>query len=256
MSDELARALRELAAQHETPPRVGAAEVRTRAGRRSRRRRAAAALGAATAAACALTAVAFTLHTEDPGRNHRIPATASDTPSRSPATPVPVPPPSGRLDLGRHTLTVGDRVLRVDSHAFGRFPPGTRLTVTAKSELELLPLEGGAEAGHEVKVPYLVELRTPDGEPVYAGALTFDLRALAALPDEAGWLGMSLTDAEWFYARARTGDRIALTSTVLPGAGGATATPTRPPTETGTATGTSTTDGTGGGTPGTPEHTG
>ncbi|MGW4020283.1 hypothetical protein [Streptomyces sp. NPDC005009] len=216
MSDELAGALRELAAQHETPPRVGAAEVRDRARRRSRRRRATAALGTAATAACVLTAVAFTLHTEEPARNGRTPAAASDARTPAPTTATPVPVSDGVLDLGRHTLTVGERVMRVDSHSFRRFPPGSRMTVTAKADLRTLPLEGATESGKAVKVPYLVELRTPDRQQVYAGALAFDTKALAALSAETGWLGMSLTDAEWFYTRARTGDRIEITSTVTP----------------------------------------
>ncbi|WP_208026523.1 hypothetical protein [Streptomyces sp. Tu 3180] len=267
MSDELAAALRGLAERHETPPRVDAAGIRARAGRRSRRRRTAVALGAAATAACALTAVAFALHTGDPGEHHRIPATASDTPDRAPSpgrtTPLPTATPVGHLDLGRHTLTVGDRVLRVDSHSFRRFPPGTRLTVTATSELKVLSLEaeaggldGAGGARYEVKVPYLVELRTPDGEPVYAGALTFDLKSLAALPARTGWLGMSLADAEWFHHRARTGDHIELT-TAAPDTGATTPTPTEPEratettptTETGAGAGTGTETEPGPGTP-------
>lgn len=219
MSDELADVLRELAARHETPPPVDAAEIRDRARRRSRRRRGTAVLGTAAAAACALAAVAFTLHTEDPAENRQVPATASETPPPTSAPATPVPAPAGLLDLGRHTLTVGDRVMRVDSHSFGPFPPGSRMTVVAKADLELLPLEGDPEVGKEVKVPYLVELRTPDREPVYVGALAFDTRALGALSAKAGWVGMSITDAEWFYHRTRVGDRIEITSTVPPDAG-------------------------------------
>ncbi|MFF8030026.1 hypothetical protein [Streptomyces sp. NPDC016626] len=216
MSDELSRVLRELAAQHETPPRVAAAEIRDRARRRSRRRRATAALGTAAAAACALAAVAFTLHTGAPAENRRLPAAAPDAPPPSTAAPVPAPATAGVLDLGRHTLTVGDRVMRVDSHSFRRFAPGTRMTVVARADSKLLPLQYGTQAGEDVKVPYLVELRTPDREPVYAGALAFDTKALAALTAKAGWVGMSITDAEWFYRRARVGDHIEITSTLAP----------------------------------------
>ncbi|MFI5568857.1 hypothetical protein ACIA6T_16205 [Streptomyces sp. NPDC051740] len=239
MSDELARVLRELAAQHETPPRVGAAEVRDRARRRSRSRRATAALGTAATAVCVLTAVAFTPHTEEPARNGRTPAAASDAPAPAPTTATPVPVSAGVLDLGRHTLTVGERVMRVDSHSFRRFPPGSRMTVTAKADLKMLPLEGTTKSGRAVKVPYLVELRTPDRQPVYAGALASGTKALAALSAETGWLGMSLTDAEWFYTRARTGDRIEITSTVTPGAEATATAPTgaeAAPTGPGTAT--------------------
>ncbi|MFD8520947.1 hypothetical protein ACFV2D_13150 [Streptomyces capillispiralis] len=225
MSDELAAALREMAARHETPPRVDAAGIRDRARRRSRRRRVTAVLGTAATAACALTAVAFTLHTGDPAGHHQIPGAASATPTPTPTPTSPAPAPAGVLDLGRHTLTVGDRVMRVDSHSFARFPDGSRMTVVAKAPLESLPLEGAEASGADVKVPYLVELRTPDREPVYVGALAFDVKALAAFPAKAGWAGMSVRDAEWFYRRARVGDRIEITSTPAPGAAETTATP-------------------------------
>ncbi|GAA3199701.1 MULTISPECIES: hypothetical protein [Streptomyces] len=231
MSDELARALRELAAQHETPPRLDAARVRDLARRRSRRRRATAVLGTAVTAACALAALAFTLHPDDPGGRRQLPGTASDRPTTGTPTspPVPTPAPAGVLDLGGHTLTVGDRVMRVDSHSFDRFPPGSRMTVVAKADLRLLPLEAGAGAGgqevKEIKVPYLVELRTSDGEPVYAGALAFDTRALAGLAAGTGWVGMDIRDAEWFYQRIRVGDRIEITSTAAPDAQATTAVP-------------------------------
>ncbi|MGW2928696.1 hypothetical protein ACWC8S_27875 [Streptomyces fungicidicus] len=215
MSDELTGALRELAARHEAPPRIGAAEVRGRAGRRSRRRRATAALGTTAAAVCALTAVAFTLHTEEPGPHHRTPAAGSGTPARPPGTAAPAPAPTsaGVLDLGRRTLTVGERVIRVDSRSFPRFAPGSRMKVVAKSTLKVLPLENGTRAGTEVKVPYLVQLSAPDRQPVYAGALAVDTKALAALSARSGWLGMNVADAKWFYARARAGDRIEITTT-------------------------------------------
>lgn len=236
MSDELADALRELAAQHETPPRVDAAGIRDRARRRSRRRRATVALGTAATAVCVVTAAAFTLHTEEPAGNRHLPGTASDVPAPSAATPstaspTPAPTPSGLLDLGLHTLTVRDRVVRVDSHSFGRFPPGTRLTVVSKADTAVLPLEANPKID-EVKVPYLVELRTPDGGPVYAGALAFDTKVLAGLSGRTGWLGMSLGDAEWFYDQIREGDGIELTTTIVPG----TDVTTIPPGYTGAAT--------------------
>ncbi|MFF9484167.1 hypothetical protein [Streptomyces sp. NPDC014676] len=246
MSDELAGALRELAAQHETPPRVGAAEVRDRARRRSRRRRASAVLGTAAAAACALTAVAFTLHTGDPGRDGRTPAAAPGAPTPSAATPAPTPVGVGVLDLGRHTLTFGGRVLRVESHSFPRFPSGSRMTVVAKDDVRTLRLENGIKSGTEIKVPYLVELRTSGRQPVYAGAPAFDIKELAALSAGTGWLGMSATDAKWFYARVREGDRVEITSTVTPDAGATATAPARAETAAGAP---GTTDRTG--TPGT-----
>ncbi|MFI2375858.1 hypothetical protein ACH5AO_12425 [Streptomyces sp. NPDC018964] len=244
MSDELADALRELAAQHEVPPRVGAAEVRDRARRRSRRRRASAALGTAAAAVCALTAVAFTLHTGDPGRDGRPPAAVPGAPAPSATTPAPTPSPAlaGVLDLGRHTLTFGERVLRVESHFFPRFPSASRMTVVAKDDLRTLRLENGIKPGTEIEIPYLVELRTSDRQPVYAGVPAFDIKELAALSTGTGWLGMSATDAKWFYARVREGDRIEITSTATPSTAATSTTPTQAetpttPTRSETATG-------------------
>ncbi|MGC3000120.1 hypothetical protein ACPF8X_17550, partial [Streptomyces sp. G35A] len=172
---------------------------------------------------CALAAVAVALHPDDPGPGRRLPATAPDTPVSHPATPLPARTPAGLLDLGGHTLTVGDRVMRVDSHSFGRFTPGSELTVTAKNDAGMLPVETEPKGGYEIKVPYLVELRAPDGNPVYAGALAFDMKALAGLETRAGWVGMSPEDAQWFFGRVGVGDRVALTSTVTPGTGTPTA---------------------------------
>ncbi|MFJ9044490.1 hypothetical protein [Streptomyces sp. NPDC102347] len=228
MSDELRGALRELASRHERPPRLAAAEVRDRARRRSRRRRAVLALGTAATAACAATVVALTLHTEPPGgTRHRPGATPAVSPPavRSPSVAAPsrAPRPSaGRLDLGLRTLTLADRVLRVDTRASGRFPPGTRLTVIARTDGGVLPLRTTRTTVQSVKVPYLVQLRTPDGERVYAGPLSFDARLLRALSGTTGWVGMSLADAEWFHDRVRTGDEIELASAADSGGGGAT----------------------------------
>ncbi|MCP8710229.1 hypothetical protein QWL27_31340 [Streptomyces thermocarboxydus] len=214
MSDEIGGALRELAAFHETPPPLPAREVRARANRRSRRRRATLALGTMATAACAVTVVTFALHTDPAaGKRHRPGATpaTSPTPART-ATASPsahAPHPSGRLDVDLRTLTLADRVLKVDLRAAGRFPPGTRLTVVARTSGAVLPLKSRTET-REVKVPYLVELRAPGGEPVYAGALSFDAKVLRSLSGTTGWVGLSARDAEWLHDRLRDGDQIEL----------------------------------------------
>ncbi|MEV5332263.1 hypothetical protein [Streptomyces werraensis] len=216
MSDELSGALRELAALHETPPPLPAAELRDRARRRSRRRRAGLALGTAATAACAVTLVTLALHTDHPaGKRHRPGATpaTSPAPARTPTASASAraPRPSGRLDVDLRTLTLAGRVLRVDLRAAGRFPPGTRLTVVARISGAVLPLKSRTEV-REVKVPYLVELRAPGGEPVYAGALSFDAKVLRALSGTTGWVGLSARDAEWLHDRLRDGDQIELTA--------------------------------------------
>ncbi|MEV5269622.1 hypothetical protein [Streptomyces werraensis] len=213
MSDELTGALRELAALHEAPPPLPAAELRDRARRRSRRRRAGLALGTAAMAACAVTVVILALHTDHPaGKRHRPGATpaTSPVPARPPTASARAPRPSGRLDVDLRTLTLADRVLRVDLRAAGRLPPGTRLTVVARISGAVLPLKSRTEA-REVKVPYLVELRAPGGAPVYAGALSFDAKVLRALSGTTGWVGLSARDAQWLHDRLRDGDQIELT---------------------------------------------
>ncbi|MEV8594836.1 hypothetical protein [Streptomyces sp. NPDC052012] len=218
MSDEVSRALRELAQRHETTPPVPASEIRARAVRRSRRRRTTCTLAVAATAACVLATIVTTLHADPPDKNRHTPAAApepSTTRSATPATPLP----ADSLDLSRHTLTVGDRVLRVDSHSFDTLPPDRRLTVTAKREVMILPIHANAKTMYDVKIPYVVELRTTNRSPVYAGALTFDTKALSALDPKTGWLGMSAKDAKWFYTRVRVGDDIEITSTAPPGDG-------------------------------------
>ncbi|WP_225626400.1 hypothetical protein [Streptomyces werraensis] len=213
MSDELTGALRELAALHEAPPPLPAAELRDRARRRSRRRRAGLALGTAAMAACAVTVVILALHTDHPaGKRHRPGATpaTSPVPARPPTASARAPRPSGRLDVDLRTLTLADRVLRVDLRAADRFPPGTRLTVVARISGAVLPLKSRTEV-REVKVPYLVELRAPGGAPVYAGALSFDAKVLRALSGTTGWVGLSARDAQWLHDRLRDGDQIELT---------------------------------------------
>ncbi|CAL9426883.1 hypothetical protein [Streptomyces sp. enrichment culture] len=214
MSDELTGALRELAALHEVPPPLPAAELRDRARRRSRRRRAGLVLGTAAMAACAVTVVILALHTDHPaGKRHRPGATpaTSPVPARPPTASASAraPRPSGRLDVDLRTLTLADRVLRVDLRAAGRIPPGTRLTVVARISGAVLPLKSRTEV-REVKVPYLVELRAPGGAPVYAGALSFDAKVLRALSGTTGWVGLSARDAQWLHDRLRDGDQIEL----------------------------------------------
>ncbi|MEV5232360.1 hypothetical protein ACPCBF_16390 [Streptomyces pseudogriseolus] len=217
MSDELTGALRALAARYETPPPLPAAEVRARARRRSRRRRATLALGTAATAACAVAVVTLALHPDHAaGKRHRpgAPPATSPTTARPPGTPAPTraPRPSGRLDVDLRTLTLAGRVLRVDLRAAARFPPGTRLTVVARSAGAVLPLKTRTDV-RQVKVPYLVELRTPEGEHVYAGALAFDAKVLRSLSGDTGWVGLSAPDAEWLHDRLRDGDQIETAST-------------------------------------------
>ncbi|MHC3452111.1 hypothetical protein [Streptomyces prasinus] len=224
MSDELATALRELAEANQVPPPLPAAEVRTRARRRSRRRRTTVRLGLATSAAGMLATIGLTVHAEEPGRDPRASAESATigTPTSSPRAPVaasdrPAGTEEAVLDLGRHTLTFDGRVMRVDPHSFGALlSPGRELTVRAKHEVMLLRNDERAGNRHEAEVPYVVELRTGDRPPVYAGALAFDIRSLGALGARAGWLVLSVDDARWFYTRIRQGEHVEITSPASP----------------------------------------
>ncbi|MEU6524390.1 hypothetical protein ABZ892_16615 [Streptomyces sp. NPDC046924] len=240
MSDELATALRELAADHEAPPPVPAAEVRTRARRRARRRRATVAFGTATTAACVLTTIGLTGltgHAEEPVRNRHLPAASSGartsgvprTAGTSASDGAPIRSAAatdGFLDLGRRTLTIGGHVMHVDSYAVATLPPGHRLTVRAKHKAVTLPGDPSAENRRGTEVPYVVELRTGNRPPVYAGALAGGTKSLGVLGAKTGWLGLSVKDARWFYARVRQGELIEITSAPLPEPG-APAPPTR-----------------------------
>ncbi|MGY0069742.1 hypothetical protein ACWZEH_23715 [Streptomyces sp. QTS137] len=234
MSDELATALRELAEAHESPPPTPAAEVRTRARRRSRRRRTTVRLGLATSVAGMLATIGLTVHAEEPGHDSReAPAASSGaqaigTPTSSPRAPEAVAGTAEAvLDLSRHTLTVGGRVMRVNSHLVATEPPHDhRLTVRAKHEVMLLRSDARAGNAYEAKVPYVVELRNGDGAPAYTGALAFDTRSLGALGARTSWLGLSVDDARWFYTRARRGEHIEITSAATPAPPVATTNPT------------------------------
>lgn len=213
MSDELATALRELATAHETAAPVPPAEIRLRARRRLLRRRTTAAFGTAATAACALTAVVFAVHPQDPGPRHHRQTAASAASPRPTTAPVPRQV-DGSLDLDGHTLLSGNRVMRVDSASLGAFPAGGTLTVTAKRQPLLLP-DDAAKDRYAYKVPYVVELRTADNAQVYAGGLA-SAEAARSLGSGTGWLGLDAGDAKWFYERARVGDRIEVTSAAVP----------------------------------------
>ncbi|MFI9820936.1 hypothetical protein ACIHFC_10780 [Streptomyces sp. NPDC052013] len=156
------------------------------------------------------------------GRTRGVPARIAPTgPRHSLAVlhleraPAAVPAPLGRCG-GRIGFTVS---VYVDSHSLDALPPDRRLTVTAKREVMVLPVHANAKTKYDVKIPYVVELRTTNRALVYAGALTFDTKALSALDPKTGWLGLSEEDARWFYTRVRVGHEIEITSTAPPGGG-------------------------------------
>ncbi|MER6953738.1 hypothetical protein [Streptomyces sp. NPDC000618] len=235
LSAELSTALRELAAQAETPPVLSGAEVRARAVRRARRRLAGT-LGA-TATALALVAFAltanFTAHEDGKGAATGAGAgRQSQTPSATPADPSPSPPslssppssssPSvsvpvpvvGTLDLVRRTLTVKDQVLRMSSEYFdsaGLTSPLTVYRTYDAKPLVVTDLTDGTR--HVLEMMYAVELRDARDERVYIG---FDNAYDVQKPegDESGssWIGLAQADAKWFHGLATVGTSFALTT--------------------------------------------
>ncbi|WP_405870837.1 hypothetical protein [Streptomyces sp. NBC_00005] len=216
MSDELSSALRELAADHATRPAVGAAEIRGRAMRRRRRRRAAVTLGAG-ATVLALLGFALSLHLggdpDHPDR-HRTPAVAPSAPAPpSATTAVPV---SGTLDLPGHTLTFGGRVLPIVSEFDAPAGPTSPMTVAAKQDRRTLTVDVPSKGNVSVDVPYVVELRDEQGRPLYAGAFTPQLKILSGYDARGGLISLPARDAQWFYARVRLGDTIAVKTATTP----------------------------------------
>ena len=216
MSDELSAALRELAATQATAPVVDGAGIRARALRRRRRRRTAVGLGAGTVA---LAVVGFAVDLNlgggpDDTPANRIPPAASHSGSTPPptATPTPTPTPAaGTLDLLRFTLTVDGQDLPVVSKYADRTGFSGPLTVVARHASRDLPFEARTKRPVKVNVPYVVELRDTEDRPFYIGAFTKPL-AVGDFEPRSDWIGLGTEDAEWFYARTRVGDTLAVTT--------------------------------------------
>ncbi|MGW0945996.1 hypothetical protein ACWD4O_26120 [Streptomyces sp. NPDC002623] len=236
LSTELSTALRELAAQAETPPVLSGAEVRARAVRRARRRLAGA-LGA-TATALALVAFAltadFTPHEDGKGAPTGTGAGAggqSLTPPATPADPSPSPslssfpspssapsgslPVVGTLDLDRRTLTVKDQVLRMSSEYIDSAGLTGPLTVYATYDIKALTVTDPTDGTRHVQgMTYAVELRDARKERLYVGFDSdYDVQK-ADDDDGSSWIGLERVDAEWFQGVAAAGMSFALT--VLP----------------------------------------
>ncbi|WP_416970430.1 hypothetical protein [Streptomyces sp. 4F14] len=219
MSDELSRALHELASANETPPAVSGPQIRARAVRRTRRRTAVA-LGA-SAAAVALLAVGLTRGGDEPGPRDRPPAAApassaapttsappslspSPSPSNSIATAVPA---GGSIDLTARTLTVGGRVMKLGS-GFDNSPTVKGpLTVREKPGSRTLTVTNGADGTrYNAVISSVVLLLDADRRPVYIGASdSYNADAIGTHETADGWLALDRTDAKWFYGEAQLG---------------------------------------------------
>ncbi|MFF5477142.1 hypothetical protein ACFY5C_07345 [Streptomyces sp. NPDC012935] len=221
MSDELSAALRELAAAEATQPVAAGAEIRGRALRRRRRRRVAATLGAGTAGLTAL-AVVLTLHlgsTPDHPDRLRTPAATPAGPSLpSPPSPTSPEPVSGTLDLPGGTLTFGGRPVPILWESARAAPglPTASMTVVTKREQRDLPVDIPSKDRAVVAVPYVVELRDGNDQPLYVGAFTSQLKSLTGLRVGGSLIALGPEDAKSFYARVGLGERISVTTGAKP----------------------------------------
>ncbi|MCF3123291.1 L,D-transpeptidase [Streptomyces arenae] len=201
MSDDLTSALRDLAAGHETPAPVAGAEIRRRAVVRRRRRRTAYAGAALATAAVAVTVTAGLLSGPDDHRRERPAPVATDGTTR----------PAATVDLSRRVMTVAGRVLPVSAGSTRHPTPTGPLTVVATHRERRMPAgDFGLGGEYDLKLPWVVELRTPDGRTTYAVALTFDEKAPGTRDITRGWLGLRSEDAKWLHDRLEPGDVIAV----------------------------------------------
>ncbi|MGW2054879.1 L,D-transpeptidase [Streptomyces sp. NPDC001840] len=212
---QLTGALRELAQSHESAPRLPGAAIRRRAAVRRGRRRGAALAGGAVAAGAVVVALTVGLGVGQGG-----PAERAATPAASHNASAP---PVGTADLSRRLLTVAGRELPISSGMLKAPTPTGRMTVTAKHRTKLMPTEGvGADAGlgseYEVRLPWVIELRTPDNRTNYIVAMTYNENAPGRQDATHGWIGLRSSDAEWLYERLRPGDIVAVEGAAVEGA--------------------------------------
>ncbi|MET8981372.1 hypothetical protein ABZX85_37825 [Streptomyces sp. NPDC004539] len=214
MSDELTRALHELASARETPPTVTGPEIRARATRRARRRTTVAL--SATAAAVALLAFGLIRATETPAPRDHSPAappaaSAVPTPTLSPSV-VTALPSAGTIDLKANTLTVGDRVMKVVTGFDQPLKLNGPLTIAQKPGAKTLTVSNGSDGTrYNAVLSAAVELLDADRRPVYLGATdSYGTDGIATHETADGWLTLGSTDAKWFYGAAEPGTVIAV----------------------------------------------
>lgn len=213
MSDELTRELtlelRELAEGAEAPPPVPGAEVRRVAVRRRRRRRTTAAVaGASVTAALALV---LAVNVVGGGAEDR-PAPAAG-PAGTPSASTPAAP-DATVDLSRRVLVIGEREVPISSGAQETPTPTGRMTVTGKVQAKAV---SGADAGfadsYTVKIPWVIELKAPDGGTTFIGAITYDEKAPGTYDRTRRWIGLRDDDARWVYERLAEGAVVEVTGT-------------------------------------------
>ncbi|MFI7317255.1 L,D-transpeptidase [Streptomyces venezuelae] len=200
MSDDLTSALHDLAADHATPPPVPGAEIRRRAVVRGRRRRAVAAGVTLATAAVAVTVVAGLLTgSDDAPRPHRKPAPVATDSARAPAATV---------DLARHRMTLDGRELPVSAGTAAHPTPTGRMTVVATYPEKRMTAANVGLDKYDLTLPWVVELRTPDGGTNYVVALTYNEKAPGDMDVTKGWIGLRTEDARTFHDRVEPGDVI------------------------------------------------
>ncbi|MDX3382894.1 hypothetical protein PV682_15650 [Streptomyces niveiscabiei] len=220
MSDELSRALHELASAHETPPPLPGPAIRARAVRRSRRRTAVA-LGV-TASAVALLAVGLTRGADDPAPRSRPPAagrtagpapapTAPPSPASSGA-PASAVPATGTVDLAGRTLTIGGRRMELAS-GFDNSPTlKGPLTVGGKPGTKTVTVTNTTDGTrYNAVIAFAVELVDADGRPVYIGASdSYNTEGIGTYEKADGWLALNESDAKWFHGQAELGEALSV----------------------------------------------
>jgi hypothetical protein len=223
LSAELSTALREFAAEHETPTVLTGAEVRGRSVRRTRRR-VAGTLGAG-AVALALMAFALTLNpdSEGEGKQRQVPAAPPAVPTSSPpaasataSSPAARGPVAGTVDLGKRILTIGDRVMPMTSGLTGsRKLVGPMTVYSRKPDNKVLNVNDPTYGTrYNAEMSLAVELLDANKEPVYVGAaLSYNKKDLGKYATSGGWISLDPADAKWFYTNVKTGSVLSLTGT-------------------------------------------
>ncbi|MFF2847983.1 L,D-transpeptidase [Streptomyces sp. NPDC058001] len=195
--DRLTLALRDLAERHRTAPVVPGAEIRRRAVRRGRLRRTSLAGGAVAGLAALTLALTADFGAEEPTSRPVQAAAPSDSEE-----------PFATVDLERRAMTVDGRDLPVSTGVAKTPTPTGRMTVVAKFATQRLSAASSGFAVYDLKLPWVVQLRTPAGGTNYIVALTFNEKAPGQYDATGGWIGLRTRDAKWLYTQVSPGDEV------------------------------------------------
>ncbi|MFI1169501.1 L,D-transpeptidase [Streptomyces sp. NPDC020801] len=110
------------------------------------------------------------------------------------------------VDLTTRTLRVAGRVLPVSSGVPEWPTPMGRMTVVAKYEVTELPTDALHPDGKsEIKLPWVIELRTPGQGRNYIVPVTWAPKAPGNYSATGGWIGVRTSDAHWLYTQLHEG---------------------------------------------------